>query len=38
MIHLVFGNAATGSVKRKRNRKVIGFPVDFAVGPITNIH
>lgn len=41
MIHLVFGKAATGSLKhafRKRNHKVIGLPIDFSVGPITNIH
>lgn len=41
MIHIVFGNAATGSLKhafRKQNHKIIGFPIDFSVGPITNIH
>lgn len=41
MIHLVFGNAAIGSLKhafRKQNHEIIGFPIDFSVGPITNIH
>lgn len=41
MIHLVFGASATGSLKhtfRKQSHKIIGFPIDFSVGPITNIH
>lgn len=41
MIHLIFGAAATGSLKyalRNRSDKIIGFPIDFSVGPITNIH
>ena len=41
MIHLVFGAAATGSLKhtfRKQSHKIIGFPIDFSVGPISNIH
>lgn len=41
VIHLVFGASATGSLKhsfRKQSHKVIGFPIDFSVGPITNVH
>lgn len=41
MIHLVFGAAAAASLKhalRKESHKVIGFPIDFSIGPITNIH
>ena len=41
MIHLVFGESATGSLKyafRKQNHKIIGFPMDFSIGTITNIH
>lgn len=41
MIHLVFGAAATGSLKytfRKQSQTIIGFPINFSVGPITNIH
>lgn len=41
MIHLVFGASATGSLKytlHKQNHKIIGFPIDFSVGPITNVH
>ncbi|MBM7601074.1 hypothetical protein JOC34_003495 [Virgibacillus halotolerans] len=41
MIHLIFERAATGSLKhvlRKQKDKIIGFPIDFSVGPITNIH
>ncbi|QUW23582.1 DUF1835 domain-containing protein [Sporosarcina sp. Marseille-Q4063] len=41
MYHLIFGNAAIGGLKhafRKKSHKVIGFPIDFSVGPITNIH
>lgn len=41
MIHIIFGNAAAGSLKhalRKTKDQVIGFPIDFSVGPIENIH
>jgi len=41
MIHLVFGASATGTLKHtlhEQNNTIIGFPVDFSVGPITNIH
>ena len=41
MIHLIFGAAATGSLKyalSNRSDEIIGFPIDFSVGPITNIH
>jgi len=41
VIHFVFGDSATGSLKyalRKQNQKIIGFPIDFSIGPITNIH
>ena len=41
MIHLVFGAAAARSLKhglRKSSHKIIGFPIDLSVGPITNIH
>lgn len=41
MIHIVFGKSAEGSLRfalRGENHKVIGFPIDFSVGPITNIH
>ncbi|MFC0562565.1 DUF1835 domain-containing protein [Halalkalibacter alkalisediminis] len=41
MIHLIFGAAATASLKhalRRKNHQVIGFPIDFSIGPITNIH
>ncbi|PPA69534.1 DUF1835 domain-containing protein [Jeotgalibacillus proteolyticus] len=41
MIHLIFGAAAAGSLKyalRKGNHKIIEFPIDFSVGPFTNIH
>ncbi len=42
VIHLVFGAAATGSLqyafRKQRNHKIIGFPIDFSVGPIANIH
>lgn len=41
MFHLVFGESATGSLKhtfRQQNHKIIGFPIDFSIGPITNIH
>ena len=40
MIHIVFGDSATGSLKytfREQSHKIIGFPIDFSVGPITNI-
>lgn len=41
VIHVVFGDSATGSLKhafRGQNLKIIGFPIDFSIGPITNIH
>lgn len=41
VIHIVFGRSAFGSLKfslRGKSHKVIGFPIDFSVGPITNIH
>lgn len=41
MIHLVFGDSATGILKhalREQSHRIIGFPIDFCVGPITNIH
>lgn len=41
MIHLVFGRAATGSLKfalPEEGHEIIGFPIDFSIGPITNIH
>ncbi|WP_059106200.1 DUF1835 domain-containing protein [Shouchella shacheensis] len=41
MIHLVFGRSARSGLKhafRKQNHKVIGFPIDFSVGPIKTIH
>ncbi len=42
MIHLVFGASAAGSLKhafrKQACHRVIAFPVDFSVGPITNIH
>lgn len=41
MIHLIFGAAATTSLKhalRKKDDRVIGFPIDFSIGPITDIH
>lgn len=40
MIHIIFGSAAAGSLKhalRKTKDQVIGFPIDFSVGPIENI-
>ncbi len=40
MIHVVFGDSATGSLKytfRYQSHEIIGFPIDFSVGPITNI-
>lgn len=41
LIHIIFGASAAGGLKRalhKQNHKIIGFPIDFSVGPITNIH
>lgn len=41
MIHLIFGSAATSSLKyalSEQSHKIIGFPIDFSVGPITHIH
>ncbi len=41
MIHLVFGTSATGGLKlafRRKGHQVIGFPIDFSVGPITEVH
>ena len=41
MIHIIFGDSAIGSLKRalnKQNHKIIGFPIDFSIGPISNIH
>ncbi|MFD1361560.1 DUF1835 domain-containing protein [Lentibacillus salinarum] len=41
MVHIVFGRAAKGSLKltlREEGHKIIGLPIDFSVGPITNIH
>lgn len=41
MIHIVFGKSVEGSLNfalRDKNHQVIGFPIDFSIGPITNIH
>lgn len=41
MIHIVFGKSAEGSLRfalRGEDHKIIGLPIDFSVGPITNIH
>ncbi|QCR32331.1 DUF1835 domain-containing protein [Lysinibacillus sp. SGAir0095] len=41
MIHLVIGTTATNSLKlsfRKKNHQIIGFPIDFSVGPLTDLH
>ncbi|GEN87533.1 DUF1835 domain-containing protein [Oceanobacillus sojae] len=41
MKHFIFGSAAAGILKhafRKKNHQIISFPIDFSVGPITNIH
>ena len=41
MIHLVIGATATGSLNLKfsgEGHQVIGFPIDFSIGPIKNIH
>lgn len=41
MIHIVFGESATAGLRhafRGQSHKVIGFPIDFSVGPITGIH
>ncbi|MCT1904879.1 DUF1835 domain-containing protein [Oceanobacillus sojae] len=41
MKHLIFGNAAASCLKYaflKQNHQIISFPIDFSVGPITNIH
>lgn len=41
MIHIVFGATAIASLKlsfEDKGHQVIGFPVDFSVGPISDIH
>ncbi|MFB1051997.1 DUF1835 domain-containing protein [Paraliobacillus sp. JSM ZJ581] len=41
MIHVVFGKSAEASLKFAlpgKNHKIIGFPIDFSIGPIKNIH
>lgn len=41
MIHLVFGAAAAGSLHhafRRENHTIIGFPIDYSIGPLRNIH
>ncbi len=41
MIHIVFGASATDSLTyalQDKSHKIIGFPIDFSVGPLTNIH
>ncbi|WP_058308206.1 DUF1835 domain-containing protein [Gracilibacillus massiliensis] len=41
MIHIVFGATPTSNLTyalQSKSHKVIGFPIDFSVGPLTNIH
>ena len=41
MIHIVFGATAIAGLKlsfEDKGHQIIGFPVDFSVGPISNIH
>lgn len=41
VVHIIFGRSAEGSLKhslRGKNHRIIGIPIDFSVGPITNIH
>ena len=41
MIHLIFGDSAIGSLKHalsEHNHKIIGFPIDFSIGPIRNVN
>ncbi|GAE93641.1 hypothetical protein JCM21714_2741 [Gracilibacillus boraciitolerans JCM 21714] len=41
MILIIFGAAATCSLKhalKSNSHEIISFPVDFSIGPITNIH
>ena len=41
MIHLVFGVTAKAGLKLSfegKGHQIIGFPVDFSIGPINNIH
>lgn len=41
MIHVVFGKSVAGSLQfglKDKSQEIIIFPIDFSIGPITNIH
>jgi len=41
LIHLIFGSSGTSSLSStfcNKRDQIIGFPIDFSIGPLTNIH